>query len=335
MKKIIITSAAFIAASTALFAQSLNITAPGYSGGKLFDATPGFVIEGLAAAPGGDVFYLERHSTRTLPTKLYRRSAGDGYGTATELFNFGAAPFGSFALWESGRVFFGENSTGVVRVLNPDLTTDILGTVPGNYDAAFAGGHLFLSHNPGGQQTALNKISRYDLVPEVGGDGGLMLGLDDVIVDTPNDFSGPLEFAAAGGLLYGGSFRRPGLHRFTAYQVAGAIGATTISLDSAQLTLPGLTSAYFAVGGPAALWQSDFGTLNLIDPFAATSTPIGDSPDYGIGQIDYADSSVFVAVTNGFYDHSAVYLVVPEPGSALLLPLGVAALTTRRRRRID
>ena len=335
MKKLLLTTAAFTAASTALFAQSLNITAPGYSGGQLFGATPGFVIEGLAAAPGGDVFYLERHSTRTLPTKLYSRSAGDGYGTATELFNFGAAPFGSFALWKNGRVFFGENSTGVVRVLNPDLTTDILGIVPGNYDAAFAGGSLFLSHNPGGQQTALNKISRYELVPEAGGDGGLMLGPDDVIVDTPNDFSGPLEFDAAGGLLYGGTFRRPGLHRFTDAQIAGATGATSLGLNSAQLVLAGLTSAYFAVGGPAALWQSDFGSLNLIDPFAGTSTPVGDSPDYGIGQLDSADSRLFVAVTNSFYDHSAVFLVVPEPGSALLLTLGVAALTTRRRRRID
>ena len=51
MKKLLITTAVFTAASTALFAQTLSITAPGYSGGKLFDATPGFLIEGLAAAP--------------------------------------------------------------------------------------------------------------------------------------------------------------------------------------------------------------------------------------------------------------------------------------------
>ena len=39
MKKLLITSAAFFAASTALFAQSLTVSAPGYSGAKLFDAS--------------------------------------------------------------------------------------------------------------------------------------------------------------------------------------------------------------------------------------------------------------------------------------------------------
>ena len=227
MKKTLLTTAAFTAASTALFAQTLSITAPGYSGGKLFDATPGFTITGLAAAPGGDVFYIETDSAFTAPSKLYRRSAGDGYAAATPLFDFGSAVFGSFVRWDGGRVFFGESSTGAVRLMNSDLSIDALGSVSGNYDAAFSGGSLFLSHNAGGF-TPQNKVSRFDLLPD--GGGGLMLGAADTIVDTPNDYSGPIEFDAAGNLpgnlFYGGSgfFARPDLHRFTVAEVAAAFG---------------------------------------------------------------------------------------------------------------
>ncbi len=335
MKKIIITSAAFLAASSALFAQTLNITAPGYSGGKLFDATPGFVIEGLAAAPGGDVYYLERDSTFATSTKLYRRSALDSYTAATPLFDFLSSPYGSFALWENGRVFFGENSTGVVRVLNPNLTTDVLGTVAYNYDAAFASGSLFLSHNPGGQNSPQNKVSRYDLLPD--GSGGLMLSAEDLIIDTPNDYSAPFEINAAGELLYGGTFARPGVFRFSAAEVASATGpGTPLALDPAHRIFIGVTSGALALGGPAQLWQSDFGSLNLLDLGALTSTPVADNADYGIGQLDSADGRLLVAVTNGSYDHSAVFLIVPEPSAAaLLLTLGLAALTPRRRRRKD
>ena len=334
MKKLLLTTAAFTAASTALLAQSLTITAPGYSGGKLFDATAGFTITGMAAAPGGDVFYIETDSAFTATSKLYRRSVGDGYAVATPLFNFGASVFGSFVRWESRKVFFGESSTGAVRVMNPDLSIDALGSVAGNYDAAFSGGSLFLSHNPGGFSPQ-NKVSRFDLLPD--GGGGLMLGVADVIVDTPNDYSGPIAFDAAGNLFYGGSgsFARPDLFRFTASEVAAAVGAgPTQSLDAAHRFLANGSNAYLAFDGANALWHTDFSSLDLIDTTTAASNVIGGSLD-SIGQLDVAGPALYAAVTNSNFDHSAVFWVVPEPSTALLLTLGLAALTRSRRRRED
>lgn len=333
MQKTILTSAAFFAASTALFAQTLTVSAPGYSGTKLFDVSPGFTIGGLAAAPGGDLYYIESDSAFTAPSRLYRRSAGDGYTAATPLFSFGASIFGSFVRWESGTVFFGENSTGVIRALNPNLTIDLLGTVAGNYDAAFSGGVLYLSHNAGGF-TPLNKVSRFNLLPD--GGGGLMLDAADLIVDTPSDYSGPLVFDAAGNLFYGGSgtFAQPHLHRFGAAEVAAAAGAGPAqTLDLAHRYLANGANAYLAYDGAGALWHSNFGTLNRIDATVPGSVAIGSSPDFGIGQLDVANGTLYVAVTNSAYTDSSVYAVVPEPGTAGLLALGCAALTLRRRRK--
>ena len=333
MKKLLLITAVFTAASTALFAQTLTVTAPGYSGGKLFDASPGFTITGLAAAPGGDVFYIETDSAFAVPSKLYRRTAGDGYTTATPLFNFGSSVFGSFVRWESGKVFFGENSTGALRLMNPDLSIDALGSVPFNYDAAFSGGTLFLSHNPGGFSPQ-NKVSRFDLLPD--GGGGLMLSAADTILDTVNDYSGPIAFDAAGNLFYGGSgsFAQPDLYRFSAAEVAAANGAgPTLGLDPAHRFLVNGTNAYLAFNGAGGLWHTDYGTLNLIDLNTATSTAVGGTPD-SIGNLDVAGPALYAAVTNSAFNHSAVFLIVPEPSSLLLLLVGLAALTPRRRRRM-
>ena len=332
MKKLLITSAAFFAASTALFAQSLTVSAPGYSGAKLFDASPGFTIGGLAASPAGDLFYIESDSAFTAPSQLYRRMAGDGYATATPLFSFGASIFGSFVRWESGTVFFGENSTGVIRALLPNLTIDLLGTVGGNYDAAFSGGVLHLSHNAGGF-TPLNKVSRFNLLPD--GGGGLMLDAADLIVDTPSDYSGALVFDAGGNLFYGGSgdYGQPHLHRFSAAEVAAAAGAGLAqTLDLPHQYLANGANAYLAYDGAGKIWQSNFGTLSRIGTALPGSVAIGSSPDFGIGHLDVADGTLFVAVTNSAYTQSSVYAVVPEPGTAGLLALGFAALTGRVRR---
>ena len=332
MKKVILCGAALLAASPVLLAQSLTITAPGYSTAKLFDATAGFTIAGLAASPNGDVFYIESDSSFSTPaaSKLYRRSAGDGYASATTLFDFGSAVFGSFVLWDSGKVYFGENSTGVIRAVNTDLSIDLLGTVAGNYDAVFSGGSLFLSHNPGGF-TPLNKVSRFTLDPD--GGGGLALSAADLILDTPNDYSGPIDFDAAGNLFYGGSgsFGRTDLHRYSAAEVAGAFGAgTTLTLDAPHLYLANGGNAYLAFDG-AALWQSAFTSLNRIDVTTPVSAEIGTSTD-SIGHLDEVGGTLYVNITKASFDGSAVYAVVPEPTSTLLLALGLASFTIRRRR---
>lgn len=333
MKKPVSITAVFFAATAALFAQTLTVTAPGYAGTKLFDVSPGFTIGGLAASPGGDVYYIESDSAFTAPSRLYRRSPGDGYVTATPLFTFGASIFGSFVRWENGTIFFGENSGGVIRALKPNLTIDVLGTVAGNYDAAFSGGTLYVSHNPGGF-TPLNKVSRFNLLPD--GGGGLMLDAADLIVDTPSDYSGPLVFDAAGNLFYGGSgtFAQPHMHRFSASEVVAAAGAgPTQTLDVAHQYLANGGNAYLAHDGAGTIWQSNFGTLNRINTTVPGSVVIANSADFGIGHLDFANGTLFAAVTNAAYNQSSVYAVVPEPGSAGLFLLGCAVLTRRFRRK--
>ncbi len=331
MKKLLLASAVFIAASSALFAQSLSITDPGYAGFKLFDANPGFTITGMGAAPGGDIFYIETDSSFSASSKLYSRSLGDAYTAATLRFDFGTFVFGSFVVWENGKVFFAESSTGAIRALNADFSIDPLGSVAGNYDVAFSGGALFLSHNPGGS-AAQNKVSRFDLVPD--GGGGLMLGAADLIIDTPDDYSGPLEFDASGNLFYGGSgsFAHPDLHRFSAAEVAAAVGAgSTQALDAPHLYLANGVNAYLSSDGADALWQTNFGSLNLIGANTPTTAVIGTTTG-SIGHLDRVGSELFVAVTNSSFDRSSVYAVVPEPASGLLLLLGFSGLCQRRLR---
>lgn len=331
MKKRLLASAAFTAASSALFAQSLSITDPGYAGFKLFDATPGFTITGMGGAPGGEIFYIETDSAFSAPSKLYSRSPGDAYTVATPRFDFGTFVFGSFVVWESGQVFFGESTTGAIRALKADLSIDPLGNVAANYDVAFAGGALFISHNPGGS-AAQNKVSRFDLVPD--GGGGLMLGAADLTIDTPDDYSGPLEFDAAGNLFYGGSgsFAHPDLHRFGAAEVAAAAGAgPTQALDAAHLHLANGVNAYLASDGTDGLWQTNFGTLNLIGATTPTTAVIATTTG-SIGHLDRVGSELFVAVTNSGFNRSSVYAVVPEPAAGLLLLLGLSAFARRRFR---
>lgn len=330
MKSLLLATTALAVASAPLGAQSLTVTAPGYGATKLFDSTPGFTITGMAAAPTGEVFYLESDSAFTAPSKLYRRSAADGYAGVSTIFDFGAPLFGSFVEWENGTVYFGESSTGVIRAVNPNLTIDPLGVLAGNYDAAFFGGSLFLSHNPGGF-TAQNRVSRFTL--EADGNGGLQLSAADLIVDTPNDYSGPLDFDLAGNLFYGGSgaFARPDLYRFSAAEVAAATGAgPTLSLDAPHLYLANGTNAYLAFDGADALWRANFAALDRIGTTTPGSAPVATSTD-AIGHLDYNGTALFANVTKSTFDRSAVYSVVPEPSSATCLALGLTAFVRRRR----
>jgi hypothetical protein len=325
------TAAAVITAS-ALQAQTLNITAPGYSGFKLFDSTPGFTITGMGIGPAGEIFYIESDSAFTLNARLFKRSPLDGYASATPLFDFGSAIFGSFVAFNGGRVFFGESSTGVIRSINPDGTgVDPLGSVAGNFDVAFTGGSLYLSHNPGGF-TAQAKVSKFDLTAD--GGGGLMLTPADLIIDTPTDYSGPVEFGPGGALFYGGSgsFGMPNLFRFNAGEVAAANGAgPTLTLDAPHLFLANGANAALAFDGVDGLWHTNFGTLDVIDTDTSVSTPVGTTSD-SIGPLDFTAGILFANVTKSSFDRSSVFAVVPEPSCATLALVGLTALGTRRRR---
>lgn len=321
-------TAAAVIVTTTLHAQTLNVTSPQHASVKLFDSTPGFTIAGFGVSSTGDIYYIENAFGSN--SQLFKRSPLDGYTNATPLFDLGTSIFGSFVAVNGGKVFFGESSTGAIRSINLDGTgVDLLGNITGNYDLAFAGSSLYLSHNPG--PGAAGKVSKFELIAD--GTGGLMFSPADTIIDTPADFTGPLEFGPAGALFYGASgFGMHDLFRFSAAEVTGAIGEnSTLALDNPHLFLANDVNGALAFSGVDELWQTNNTTLNVIDTDTKESTQVATTTNF-MGQLDYVDGKLIASVTNFGTGRSSVYAVVPEPSCALFALVGLAALTTRRRK---
>lgn len=324
MKKTILVAALLCAASTALFAQTLNVTAPGYSGTKLFDSTAGFTITGMAADASGDIYYIETDGTGSAGTVLYKRTAVSGYAGALPLFSFGSFVFGSFVTIEAGKVYFGESSTGSIRSVNLDGSSPVLiGSVVGNFDMAFSAAGAFVSANPDTTfANPQNRVVRLDLGT----------GATDLILDATPDYSGPVEFDGSGAMIYGvANGAIGGIYRYSAGQVAGAIGAGSFALSppTNRIAASG-ANQYLAHAGGDALWQVDFDTLRLFDTASGTAATIASSP-HTMGHLDAEGGLLFANVTNFGTRRSAVFAVVPEPSSVLLLALGSLAFIRRRK----
>ena len=321
MKKLlIITSAAFLAASTALIAQTLTVSAPGYAGVKLFDSTAGFTITGMGADASGTVYYLETDSAFSTGTRLYKRSPADAYASATLLFDYGAARYGSFVVAHGGTIYFGENSTHTIRSINPNGTgAALIGTVTGNYDLAFSGNSAFVSANA--DLTFFNpqnKVVSLDLGT----------GATATILDATPDYSGPLEFDSAGGLLYGvANGLIGGIYRYTAADMAGA--PLTLNPPTNRLFANG-GNQYLAFSGNSTLWQGDFATLRTIDTATLAVQTIATTSET-LGLLDYENAALYASVTDFGTSRSAVFAVTPEPSSMLLFVSGLLVLARRRR----
>lgn len=324
-------TAAAVIITSELNAQSLDIIAPGYTSTPLFLTSQGFTLGGLAFDGSANAYYIENDSNFAANAVLYRRSPLDGYAAAVPLFDLGAFSYGTFVFLNGGKVFFGDGN-GPMRSINPDGTgVDLLGSVANNYDAALIGGNLYVSHNieffPNPPK---NRLTKFELQP----DGtGFSLGPGDTIVAADNDYSGPLEFDAAGNLYYGasGSFTVTGLYRFSAAEVLSAFGPTELTLDAGHQITSGLAgSSALAVGDGDDLWHDRFtGELNLIDADDGSIQQIGSSLD-DPGSMDLVGDTLYVGVSTA--TRSGVFAVVPEPSSALLAIVGLVTLRLRRRR---
>lgn len=325
MKKLTIIAAALASFTSALFAQTLTVTASGFSGAKLFNSTPGFTITGMGADSSGNVYYLETDGGFVASTKLYKRTAAGGYATATSLFNYGSALFGSFVVVQGSKLYFGESSSNTIRSVNLDGTSPaLIGTVVNNYDLAFSGGTAFVSANPDTTfANPQNKVSKLDLAT----------GATQVVLNATPDFSGPVEFDASGNLIYGvAKSTIGGIYRYSAAAVAAALSTSTpivLTPPTGRVIANG-GNQYLAYAGGTSLWQDDFSALTRYDLGTGVGTAIGTTTDT-LGNLDYAGTTLYASVTNFTTNNSAVFAVVPEPSSAVLLAFGMLAFTRRRR----
>ena len=207
----------------------------------------------------------------------------------------------------------------------------MLGTIANNFDAAFFGGSLFVSHNieTNFLNPPKNRVSKFDLL--VMG-SALTLGPADMIVDTVSDYSGPVEIDAGGALFYGASGANGinDLYRFSAADVLGAVGPANLTLDALHRLVVNGANAYLAAGDGAELWQNNYAMLSRIDTMTGTSSTIGATPN-SLGQLDFANGELFASVTKFSTNRSSVYGVVPEPGTASLLAAAFGIVALRRR----
>lgn len=363
---------AFASLAAATQAQTLTAQGPGYASVQLFAAPAGRTISGLAADASGDIFYLEQNlnapaagmETAADWTRVFRRSAADNYLTAFPIADLGAVVYGSFIRLRGSQVFFGDSSTtsGSLYLANLDGTGfDTLGTLPKNYDIAFSGNDLFVSANVStpvvtGMTTTMrpdNYIYRFTLQPDAG--AGLKLSAPDKILLSVNDFSGPVEIDAAGGLLYGEARNTAGrgVYRYTTAELAAvssvpALGGSddfiTLAEGVNRVLVTGNNTA-FSIGDSSTLWQGRYqGQLSLIDLAAGTSQTVAatrgdDLVEFtyfeSLGAVSAAGGKVYAAVTDyGNSQASAVFAVapVPEPSASASVILGGLLLASRRRR---
>jgi hypothetical protein len=191
--------------------------------------------------------------------------------------------------------------------------------VDGNYDIAFGGGFGWLSANPG---FAGGKIMRLDLTS----------GATTTVL-TSTDFSGPVAFDAGGSLYYGATAFGAGgdIYKYPAADLA----AGGLSLDAPHKWADNGGNAYFDSDG-SLLLQTDFATLAGYT-FSSGAAANMASTSHTFGNVALAGATALATVTDfggapSADDRSAVFAVVPEPGSILLAGMGITLLALRRRR---
>ncbi len=321
MKTTTILTAAFAVLATAVAtAQTLSISAPGYTASKLFETALGETIGGVDFSDSGAVYYLVRTFGGT--TKLQVRTPADGYASAATLHDFGSAVYGSFVTLNAGRIYYGENSAGSIRVHDIALSSDsLLATVANNYDLAIApGGIGYLSENPGYAGNSASTLN-------------LSSGANSVRL-TSLDYSGPVGADDQGRLYYGGTAFGigGGIYRYTAAEVAA--GGLTLDISHRWVSNSN-GNAYLAFDDADKMWQTDFSGLGFFNTGTAAFTSIGSTLDT-LGNLAADSTQLLAGVTaygaSSSLDKSAVFRVVPEPASALLALGGLAGLIVRRRR---
>lgn len=272
-----------------------------------------------------------------------------------QLSDLGIGAYNSFTAFDpSGNsVWVGFTTTGniddrIFQVTNSGGTWiwNHRATLPGNFEVEFFGGQAYASANPGGMSSADGTLYRLDTSGADQHDAIALVG----------GYPAGLAFDADGNLYYGTSFLSgpsDQLIRYTAAQVAGAIGPSQLALANAAKLADLASGAYdtevdgqgrvwFTMnswGGPSLveLWNGTAGSGNNYSPLAEGIGSLGNfltflhsAGDVTAGGMLYAADgwAVYpgVAGITGTVGPS-----VPEPATWVLL-LAAAGLFVWRRK---
>lgn len=330
MKRIIITTLGLCLSAALALGQSFN-PAVGYTRTQVVDSlAAGTTISALAADSAGNLFFLANSAG---DTTLYRSPASNP-NAPVALFSYGSPVFGSFVKINGSTLYFSESTNGTIQSLPvsaaPETTPDLVKTIPNGFDLVAIGSELYASVSD--SDFANNQVFR--LTP----DNDPL----DAIVAT-GGASGPVVGRADGSLIYGATTFNGGaggMYSFTPAQLSAAAGSgLTLMLADGTRLFPAdsVSNQYLAYRDETNLFRaSSAGNPSTIDRFDLANgfqEAVGASGNFEFfGGLTTTSDALYVAVTDASFSSSAIYRIVPEPGSAVLLGFSVLALTLRRRR---
>lgn len=244
-----------------------------------------------------------------------------------------------------GAIGVGGFGPSPIYVFDPSSLSTGFNAIPGisiqSYSMAFRdAGSLLVA---GGNGTALNQFSlpKYAIsIVSLTGDQ------NKILIDNISNFAGAITLDISGNLYVADNdFQFPRLYRFSAAQLTAAISGPALSIEDGIYLGDLRADGSLAVDAAGRVWSAGFqiSGIDLFDPANGTLTnfaPALDNTNYvvstfsaaGENYVSYlnaAGSASGSAVTYG-YERSSV--LVPEPGSAMCLVLGLGLLCSSRRR---
>jgi len=217
--------------------------------------------------------------------------------------------------------------------------TAISGVTIQNYGLAFRDSSSLYVAGLNGSQMNIFALPKHS-VSYVTTDGSV----NKVIIDNVSDFSGNIALDLAGN-LYVSNNDDGGLYKFTAAQLSAAISGTALGIGDGQFLTTIAQNSSLAVDSLGRIITAGYGGtgIDIYDPANNTHTNLmpalanqnyvvstfSDGVQSYIAYINASGSSTGSTLT---YGYDTVANVVPEPGSVLLLCIGVAGVLGRRRR---
>jgi len=311
------------------------------------------VLVSLAAAAAADTVYVTSFSTG----EIVRYDSSDPAGTKTVLSGSGSLTKPSaIAIGPDGNLYIGEDGDGATvapRISKFDLTANTLSTViafgafdlfPGSL--AFQGNDLLIGRNPFfGNTGPIAKLanatsgplalSDYTTGGSLASSPGLALAADGrlYVADQTYSFvsgtaSGPVKRFDASGAYVGEVIASgsSGLAGPTGLALSGSTLYTASIMNGAVLQTnldTGVTSAFATAGGPF-----EVGPLALLaDGSLLAGSPSGSGSIYHFG----TNGALLATYASGLGQIGGI-AAVPEPATATLAAVGLAAIVWATRR---